>query len=102
MGTLLNVLGFVCGIGGLICFILVLIQMFQRGQTGLGIACIVLVFCCGIGGLIAFVYGWMNAKAWDIQNIMMAWTACIIAGILINIILFAMGAQAIEWPRQAP
>ena len=101
MGTLLQLLGFVCGIGSLICFILVLIQMFQRGQTGLGIACIVLFFCC-IGGLIAFVYGWMNAKAWDIQNIMMAWTACFIAGILINIITLAMGMQAIPWQQPAP
>ena len=101
MGTLLNLLSFVCGIGSLICFILVLVQMFQRGQTSLGVACIVLVFCCGIGGLIAFVYGWMNAKGWDIQNVMLAWTACFIAGILINIILFAMGAQAIPWQQPA-
>lgn len=97
MISLLWLLGVVCGIGSLICFILVLIQMFQRGQTGLAIASIVLAFCCGIGELIAFVYGWMNAQAWNIQNIMMAWTACIIAGILIYVLMLVMGAQAIPW-----
>ena len=37
----------ILGIGSLVCFILVLIKMFQQGQTGLGIACIVLAFCTG-------------------------------------------------------
>jgi hypothetical protein len=50
--------------------------MFQHGQTGLGIACIVLLFCCGIGALIAFIVGWMNARAWNITNVMIAWTVC--------------------------
>ena len=56
--------------------------MFQRGQTGLGIICIVLAICCLIGGLVAFVYGWMKATQWGIQNIMLVWTACIVLGII--------------------
>ena len=75
MATLLQLIGAVCGIGSLICFILVLVQMFKREQTGLGIACIVLLLCA-IGGLIAFIYGWIKAKEWDIQNVMLAWTIC--------------------------
>jgi hypothetical protein len=50
LGLLLQVVG---GITSLVCFVMVLVKMFQNGKTGLGIACIVLVFCCGIGGLIA-------------------------------------------------
>jgi hypothetical protein len=84
MGGLLQILGYVCGIGSLVCFILVLIQMFKRGQTGLGVACIVLAFCCGIGGLVAFIYGWMKAKEWNIQNIMFAWTGFFVVGLVIN------------------
>ncbi len=100
MEMLLTLLGWVLGIGSLICFILVLIQMFKRGQTGLGIACIVLLFCCGIGLLIAFVYGWINAKAWGIQNIMLAWTGCFVVGILINIVRALMfGMQGMGFPQ---
>jgi hypothetical protein len=40
---------------------MVLIQMFQHGQTGLGIACAVTALC-GIGILFAFVKGWMKSK----------------------------------------
>ena len=72
-GEVLSVIG---GIGSLVCFILVLIQMFQRGRTGLGVACIVLVFCCGIGGLVVFIYGWVKHREWGLTNVMIAWTGC--------------------------
>jgi hypothetical protein len=77
VGQALYALG---GLGSLVCFILVLIQMFQRGRTGLGIACIVLSFCCGIGGLVAFIYGWMNHRGWGLTNVMIVWTVCWIIG----------------------
>lgn len=51
--TLLQFLAVVCSIGFLVCFILVVIQMFQNEQKGMGIACIVLIFVCGIGGLVS-------------------------------------------------
>jgi len=38
MGILFNLIGAVCGIGSLACFIMVVVQMCQHGQTGLGIA----------------------------------------------------------------
>jgi len=34
----------------------------------------------------------MNAKAWNIQNVMLAWTACVAVGIVVNLISFATGA----------
>jgi hypothetical protein len=75
MGVLGQVLSSVGGLGILVCFILVLVQMFKRGQTGLGIACIVLICCGGIGFLVAFIYGWVKNREWGITNIMFAWTA---------------------------
>ena len=81
MGALMSLIASVCGLGYFICFILVLIQMFKRGQMGLGIACIVLAFC-GIGTLIAFIMGWINAAKWDIKNIMLVWTVCLVVGVL--------------------
>ena len=71
LGQVLYVVG---GIGCLVCFILVLVQMFQRGRTGLGVACIVLGFCCGIGSVVAFVYGWVRHREWGLTNVMIAWT----------------------------
>ena len=90
MGALLMLVGVACSIGSLVCFILVLIQMFKNDQTGMGIACIVLVFVCGIGALVAFIVGWMNAGKWNITNIMWAWTVCIVVGILVNVASVAL------------
>jgi hypothetical protein len=91
-----NLLGIVGGLGGLVCFILVLVKMFQNGQTGWGIACIVLLLCCGIGQLIAFIYGWINARAWGINNIMMIWTVCII----LTLVSVALNPAQFEQLRQ--
>jgi hypothetical protein len=93
MLMLLQLLLAACGIGSLVCFILVLVKMFQHGQTGLGIACIVLVFC-GIGGLVAFVVGWMNHAKWNIKNVMLAWTALFVASLVLYglTLVMAMGA----------
>ncbi len=90
MGALLYLVSAICGIGSLVCFILVLVKMFQNEQTGLGVACIVLVFVCGIGALIAFIMGWVNSSKWNIQNIMWAWTGCWVVGILVNILAFVL------------
>jgi len=75
MPTLSFLISLVAAIGMLPCFILVLLRMFKRGRRGLGITWLVLL-CCGWGELIAFVYGWINAKAWNIRKIMLAWTVC--------------------------
>jgi hypothetical protein len=68
-----------------ICFILVLIQMFRRGATGMAIACLALTLCCGLGGLITFIYGWAKAREWNMFNLMTVWTAAfavdLVAGI---------------------
>jgi hypothetical protein len=80
----LQIVSLLIGLGSLVCFVLVVIQMFQHGQTGLAIASIVLIFCCGIGGLVAFVVGWMNANAWGIKNTMLIWTALIVVNIILS------------------
>jgi len=72
----------------LACFIFVLVQMFQRGQSTLGIVCLVLIFCGG--GLIAFVVGWQKAEAWDIGKIMVAWTFCFVIQLTMSALIFFM------------
>ncbi len=91
---LLQLFQVVIGIGSLVCFVMVLIQMFQRGQTGLGIASIVLSLC-GIGPLIAFVYGWIKASEWGIQKLMLAWTGLIVVGMVVAGLAVAMGGAAL-------
>jgi hypothetical protein len=74
MQTIGTILGTVGGLTCLVCHILVIIKMFQRGQTGLGIACILLTLCFGIGGLITLIYGWVKASEWNIKNLMVVYT----------------------------
>ncbi|MBL8794400.1 MAG: hypothetical protein JNM56_10880 [Planctomycetia bacterium] len=80
------------GLVGLVCFVMVVVKMFQHDQTGLGIACIVLGLCTGIGGIIAFVVGWMNASQWGIQGVMKAWTAVIVVQLLLVCGIVGLGA----------
>lgn len=67
-------LAIACSIAALVFFIMVVVQMFKRDQSNLGIVCIVLTFCTGVGPLIAFVYGWVKVTEWDIKKIMTGWT----------------------------
>jgi hypothetical protein len=83
-----NSAGLVVGLStlvSLICFVLVLVQMFQRGSTGIGILCLALCLCCGLGGLIAFIYGWTKARDWNIGNLMTVWTVAFVIDLLAGI-----------------
>jgi len=77
-----------------VCFVMVVVKMFQHDQTGLGIACIVLGLCTGLGGIIAFVVGWMNATQWAIKGVMTTWTGVILIEILLGCGIAGLGAAA--------
>ena len=75
---MLQILNIVVSIGSLICFIIVLIKMFQNAgvlQGILGLIC----------GLWCFIWGWMNAGKLGIKNIMMIWTILILLGIVFTV-----------------
>ena len=91
----IQIVQYLVGIVNLVCFILVLVRIFQGGQTGLGVACIVLFFCAAIGVLIAFIVGWMNAARWAIRNIMILWTACLILNIVLGFIGYATAGPVV-------
>jgi hypothetical protein len=98
----LQLVEFALGIVSLVCFVMVLIRIFQDGQTGLGVACIVLLFCAGIGVIIAFIVGWMNARRWVITNLMTVWTVCILINIVLTGIIIATapaGQSPFGFPR---
>lgn len=84
----------------LVCLVMVLMKMFENGDTGLGIACIVLTFCSGIGTLIAFVYGWIKSSQWGLQKVMIAWTACIVLNVVLVVVAALAGAFAVPVDAQ--
>jgi hypothetical protein len=63
-------------LAGLIPFILVLIKLFQEKGALHGI----LGLICG---LYTFIWGWMNAERLGIKNLMLLWTALIIASFVL-------------------
>jgi hypothetical protein len=69
--SILWLLAMLCLLGAVICWIMVLIKMFQNAGAVQGI----LGFICQLW---AFIWGWMNSGKLGIRNIMLIWTALII------------------------
>ena len=80
----IGLLALVVGLGSLVCFIIVLIKLFQNEGALKGI----LGLICG---LYTFIWGWMNANRLGIRNIMLIWTALIVLSVILR---FALGAGA--------
>ena len=74
----MEILGYLVGIGVLVCHILICVKMIQAGQTGLGVACLIVWLCCGIGFFITLIYGWVKAKPWNITTLMIVYTAVLV------------------------
>jgi hypothetical protein len=75
---MLGILGLILWLGCLICFIMVLIKLFQENGVLHGI----LGLICG---LYTFIWGWINANRLNIRNIMIIWTLLIIVSIIVNV-----------------
>lgn len=68
---MLGILALLALIGCVICWIIVLIKIFQNDGALKGILGV-------ICSLFAFIWGWMNATRLNIKTIMMAWTVLLI------------------------
>ena len=79
MAALFGILALIAGLVSLVCFILVLIKLFQTEGVLLGI----LGLICSI---YAFIWGWMKNEEQGIRQIMIYWTAAIIAGIVFQML----------------
>lgn len=95
MGVLLMLLLVICVIGSLACYVMVIIKMFSKDESTMGIVCLVTLLC-GVGGLIAFVYGWMKSGEWGTKNLMLAWTGCFVGTILVYLAMIAMAVGQME------
>jgi len=76
---MLGLLAMLVGIGCLICFIIVLIKLFQNEGALKGI----LGLICG---LYTFIWGWMNSERLAIRNIMMIWTLLAVIQLVLNFV----------------
>lgn len=96
MVFLLTGLSVILSIGSLICFIMIVVKMFQNSDQTLGIISLVGLLLCGLGALVAFVMGWVNSGKYNAQQIMLIWTGCIVGNIVLNIIAAVTGAATIQ------
>ena len=91
---MLGILGSVLMLGGLICYIIVLIKQFQDGGVVQGIIGL-------ICGLWTFIWGWMNANNLNIKNIMIIWTLLWVACLAFNL-MFGSYYAATMMPTNTP
>ena len=89
---MLGILAMLVGIGCLICWVIVLIKLFQNEGALKGILGIICV-------LYAFIWGWMNAEKLSIRNIMMIWTLLAIIQLVLN---FVFGVAMIPGYSPSP
>jgi tellurite resistance protein TehA-like permease len=76
----------ICAIANIVCWIIVLVKIFQSQQIAIGVIGIL----CGI---VAFIYGWMKSDEWKIKNIMLIWTIAIVGQIIAEVMMMhARGA----------
>lgn len=93
MAFLVSLLLLVLTVVQLVCFIMVVVKMFQMGSTGVGIATIILALFCGIGFLIAFIWGWLKVGTNpSLKNIMIGWTVVWLLNILIAAVGYGTGS----------
>lgn len=83
MLAVLSLLLIAASVGSLVCLILVLLKLFPDKGVGWGIFGI-------ICGLYTFIWGWQNAERHGLQKIMLIWTACFVASIVLNVLVTAM------------
>jgi heme A synthase len=78
-------------LGMIVCWIMVVIKMFQNAGAVHGI---IGILC----SLYAFIWGWMNAGKLNLRNIMLIWTVLII----LYAILAATGAANFSYGVGTP
>lgn len=54
------------------CWLTLIVQTFIRGETGMGLVCLLLC-CCGV--VVGLGYGWAKANEWNNVTLMLAYTA---------------------------
>lgn len=85
----MSIISGLLGLGSLVCGIMVLVKLFKAEGTGKGILGLVCM-------LYTFIWGWQNSGKLNIKNVMMAWTALILLGVVVGAITSTQTAAAIQ------
>jgi hypothetical protein len=80
----------ILGLIMLVCLVMVVVKMFQTGDSTMGIICLVLLIVCGTGVLLTFVMGWIRAPQYGTRKIMYLWTGCILGEVIVRLIGMAV------------
>lgn len=78
-----GILALLVTLGCIICFIIVLIKLFQEEGAGKGI----LGLICG---LYTLIWGWQNADRLNIRPVVMIWTILIVISIILRVAMQTM------------
>ena len=73
----MTILLYAAWVVSLVCWIMTLIQMFQKESVLLGI----LGILCSLW---AFIWGWMNTAKTGQKNIMLIWTIAVVVSIILG------------------
>ncbi len=77
MALVISLVALVVMLAAFVCFIMVLIKLFQEKGVLHGI----LGLICSI---YTFIWGWMNVDRLGIRNIMIIWSGTIVLGLILN------------------
>ena len=77
---MIDILAVIVGLGSLVCWIMILIKLFNDEGALKGILGII----CGI---YAFIWGWQKAGVHNHKNVMIAWSICLVLGIIFNVMM---------------
>lgn len=83
MAALITILSIPVTIASLACWIMTIVKAFQKEESPL-------IGILSICGCIGFIMGWVNVEKWDHKNIMVIWSACIVLGIILNVVQLAV------------
>lgn len=95
--TAVGLLNNLVSLGVLVCWIIILVKMFQNGHTVAGILSIVI--CC-VGWIIALVVGWQNVDRWRIRPLMYTYTGLLIANFILTGMMVPNIMEAVRQAQQ--
>ncbi len=86
MVALLGLLSTAIGLASLVLWIMTLVKMFTDKVDGSVVKGIFGIIC----GIYAFIWGWQHHEKYNRKNFMLIWTALIVVGLLLNVMLQSM------------
>lgn len=77
------------GLGSLVCFVMVVVKLFQQKGVLHGILGI-------ICGLYTLIWGWMNSAKLNIKKLMLIWTILIVVGVILNALTYQAATASLQ------